>query len=110
MPIPTVEKIVEEFKQTNIYQTARVSGYGRKMEDWLRTTLTTLQAKHAEVEKARTTLHTSLVAAVEGKRKVENVTSHVETHDNFIVRNSECVGYNQALNDTLTIINSIFKE
>lgn len=53
MPIPTVEKIVEEFKQTNIYQTARVSGYGRKMEDWLRTTLTTLQAKHAEeLEKA----------------------------------------------------------
>ena len=35
-------------KKTNIYQTARVSGYGKKMEDWLRTTLTTLQAKHAE--------------------------------------------------------------
>lgn len=44
-------------------------------------------------------LHSSLVAAVEGKRKL---VSELEILPED--------GYNQALDDTLTIINSIFKE
>lgn len=54
-----------------------------------------------EAEKARASLHASLVAAVEGKREplpAETMTAR------------EAKGYNQALDDTLTVINSIFKE
>lgn len=43
------------------------------------------------------------------KRKVENATSHVETYDNFITRNSECIGYNQALTDTQHALRGIIK-
>jgi hypothetical protein len=52
------------------------------------------------------TLKEQLLGALP-KRKVENVTSHVETYDNFIVRNSECVGYNKALADVEAIINRL---
>ncbi len=58
---------------------------------------------YKEMEKAitqdRASIHTSLVAAVEGKKYTE---------DQGI--DAEMESYNAALDDILTIINSIFKE
>lgn len=48
-----IEKYVAEFKETNIYKTARVSGYGRKMEDYLTTTLTSFREKVVAEERER---------------------------------------------------------
>lgn len=56
------------------------------------------QAITETLNQDRTSIHTSLVAAVEGKRKdIRNYPTELDV-------------YNQALDDTLTIINSIFKE
>ena len=86
---PEVEEIVEEFDNKFYYDhEERGLTYLRNdVVGWLRTTLT----------QDRAALHTSLVAAVEGKKK--QIWSEVDEVD-----------YNQALDDTLTIINSIFKE
>lgn len=54
-----------------------------------------------EAEKARASLHASLVAAVEGKIK-----GYVGNDEEV----PEIIAYNQGIKDTLTIINSIFKE
>lgn len=49
--------------------------------------------------------HTSLVKAVEGKR-IKDLPSSVQDPGGFC----RGLGYNRSLDDTLTIINSIFKE
>lgn len=102
------EEIVEEFYKVfdtdNIWQgedewTKNVP-IGN-LEQWLRTILT---EKDAEVKKSRTTLHTSLVAAVEEIKEFMAVASSPEFE----------MGYQMAIKDyeerVLTIINSLFKE
>lgn len=66
------------------------------------------QGKPTEIleQELRTTIHTSLIKAVEGqkitnKSELKFVDSHLKTFEG---------GYNFALDKVLTIINSIFKE
>lgn len=54
------------------------------------------------VHQDRKQIHTSLVAAVEGDKKSMGMEINIS--------NEYKLGYRQALDDTLTIINSIFKE
>lgn len=63
----------------------------------------------AVITQDRASLHTSLVAAVEGKK--EDAIKHPAQYLGDPRRSEgHNTGYNQALDDTLTIINSIFKE
>lgn len=54
----------------------------------------------------RASLHTNLVAAVEGKKRPISVDDLAVNDIHEVYKD----GYNAALDDTLTIINSIFKE
>ena len=78
---------------------------------------------HHQLQKARQDIHTSLVAEVEGKKLDDTCGDCDGTAVNTYLRNGEdctscrgtgidssCHNYNQALDDSLTIINSIFKE
>lgn len=68
-----------------------------KLPDWL---LKNIEKNKPEF---KTSLHTSLVAAVEGKKP------KIKSQD-FSLQGIYNEGYEQAKSDTITIINSIFKE
>ena len=50
-----------------------------------------------------------LVRLLSSMKKVENVTSDMEPYHDFLVRNAECVGFNQAKDQALTIVKEIYK-
>jgi hypothetical protein len=59
-----------------------------------------------EERKARTDWLRSEIEKLEVSKKVESVTSHVQTPNEFIARNSECIGYNTALSDVQRLLTS----
>lgn len=94
-----IEGIVEKFKNEVIWETTYeeglLLGYDNAV-NWLRTELLTL--------------HAELIARVEGKRTIPEHSS--ECINTEYPEHCDCdnyVRYNQAIDDTKAIINSVFK-